>query len=392
MIKTIIMIFGPSPKDLEFHLGANLLTIKEKEKYVGMNINTSTRNMFEDHYKAKASTARYCAHRIMGLEDSAGRLTPKEFKVLYMARVDCHLIHGCEVSPDSEDIHVKELCMVQVNFIRQMLNVHSHSVLVGLFTETGIMPLRIRRFLLLLGYLQYLLTLESSHLARVSLDSSIKLAAMGKRSWVGDVLIAAKKMPFQCPPLDFGSANDKTVEAYRKSVQKCAENWLQQEVNNTDKLYLLHGRREPQKDKPAVQITLFLRHYLSMVTTQSHREALTSIMLSTHLLALERLRYVDHAHQRVPRQQRICRFCMAAVESPEHALIECRTSPTVCNLRADFLDKLFRTVPKLHDTMAKLTSVEFLKAMVYERATIVLVAKFVYDVLQVFYAVPMHRP
>jgi hypothetical protein len=41
--------------------------------------------------------------------------------------------------------------------------------------------------------------------------------------------------------------------------------------------------------------------------------------------------------------------------------------------------------------MAELTSVEFLKAMISERSTIVLVAKFVFDVLQVFYAVPLHR-
>jgi hypothetical protein len=45
--------------------------------------------------------------QIMGLEDSTGRLTPKEYKQLCMARVDCHLIHGCEVSPDSEDNHAK---------------------------------------------------------------------------------------------------------------------------------------------------------------------------------------------------------------------------------------------------------------------------------------------
>jgi hypothetical protein len=63
-------------------------------------------------------------------------------------------------------------------------------MLVCLFTETGIMPLRIRRFLLLLGYLQYLLSL-----ARACLNNSIQRATAGNKSWVGDVLIAAKKMP-----------------------------------------------------------------------------------------------------------------------------------------------------------------------------------------------------
>ncbi|KAJ7846466.1 hypothetical protein B0H13DRAFT_2407849 [Mycena leptocephala] len=152
--------------------------------------------MFEDHYKAKASTARYCAHRIMGIEDSTGRLTPKELKTLYMARVDYHLIHGCEVPPDSEDKHIKQLCAVQVDVLRQMTNVHSQSMLAPLFTETGIMPLRTRRFMILLGYLRYILSLKLPHFAGARLNSSIELAAAGKKSWTGDVLIAATKLPF----------------------------------------------------------------------------------------------------------------------------------------------------------------------------------------------------
>jgi N-acetyl-anhydromuramyl-L-alanine amidase AmpD len=69
--------------------------------------------------------------------------------------------------------------------------------------------------------------------------------------------------------------------------------WLQAEIDSSEKIYLLHGRREPQKDKPPAQITSCMRHYLTMVKTQKHREALTSVLLSTHLLAVEVLRYVD---------------------------------------------------------------------------------------------------
>jgi hypothetical protein len=392
MIKTIIMIFGRAPTDLLFKLGENILAITVEEKYVGMNFRTDTRNMFADHYKAKASTARYCAHRIMGLEDSTGRLTPKELKTLYMARVDCHLIHGCEVSPDCEDVHVKELCAVQVDFLRQMLNVHSQSMHAPLFTETGIMPLRPRRFMLLLVYLQHLLSLPLPHFARAALDSSIELAAIGKKSWAGDVLIAATKLPFECPPLDLASATPTEVEEYRKDVETRALQWLQHEVDTSVKLYLLHGRREPQKDKPAAQKTLYLRHYLFMVKTQEHREALTSIMLFTHQLALEKLRHTDHAHPPVPRHERLCRFCTVRVESPEHALLECQASPVVLTLRNVFLEKLFHTVPKLQSKMVQLDSIGFLKAMIYERATIVLVGKYVYDVLQIFYGTPVYRP
>jgi hypothetical protein len=96
-------------------------------------------------------------------------------------------------------------------------------MLAPLFTETGIMPLRIRRFMLLLVYLQYLVSLPHSHLTRACLNSSIELAASNKKSWVGDALTAATKLPFYCPQFDFATATPKSVEDYhRNSVKSMA--------------------------------------------------------------------------------------------------------------------------------------------------------------------------
>jgi hypothetical protein len=89
--------------------------------------------------------------------------------------------------------------------------------------------------------------------------------------------------------------------------------WLQGEIDLSEKLYLLHGRCEPRKDKPPTQVTSCMRHYLTMVKTQKHREAITSMLLSTHLLAVEVLGYVDHTHQPVPRSERLCRLCKTEV-------------------------------------------------------------------------------
>jgi hypothetical protein len=41
--------------------------------------------------------------------------------------------------------------------------------------------------------------------------------------------------------------------------------------------------------------------------------------------------------------------------------------------------------------MAELNTVEFLKAMIYQRSTIMLVAKYAHEVLEVFYATPLYR-
>ncbi|KAJ7267675.1 hypothetical protein B0H12DRAFT_1209080 [Mycena haematopus] len=355
MVKTVILIFGPTlfPTPA-FRLGTTQLKIETTEKYVGVNIRTDLRNMFADHYDAKSRTARYYM---------TGRLTPKELKQLYMARI----------SPDTK---------VQISFLRQMLNMH----------KTGIMPLRVRRLILALGYLCYLLDLPDDHYARAALNSSLELAINGKKSWVNELTKAAARLPFHCPDLILTRHTSKAdVENYSKVVQKLMMEWLQAEIDSTDKLYLLHGRREPQKEKGPTQVTSCMRHYLSMVKTQKHREAITSIMLSTHQLAVEVLRYVDHAHQPVPRSERLCRLCRQEVESPEHALITCQSSDKLIELRAVFLAKLFTDLPQLHTQMAELSNTEFLKAIIYPRSTIALVAKFAYEVLEVFYEVPVFR-
>ncbi|KAJ6501158.1 hypothetical protein C8R47DRAFT_970601, partial [Mycena vitilis] len=390
LIKTIILIYGallsPPPT---FHLGLTQISVTSEEKYVGVNLRTDTRNMFADHYKAKARTARYCGHRIFAIEDMTGGLTQKELKPLLMGRVDCHLTHGCEISPDSEDVHVKQLCKVQVTFIRRMLNLHRRSMIAPLFTETGIMPLRVRRLLLTLSHLRHFLDLKDDHLARAALNSSFELAGNGKKSWAQDLIKAATRLPFQCPELILTRQTaSEDIEDFSEVVEKV---WLQSEIDSSDKLYLLHGRREPQKDKGPAQVTSCMRHYLTHVKTRKHREAITSVLLSTHLLAVEILRYVDHAYPAVPRSDRLCRFCRSEVETPEYALITCAASATVVTLRAKLLADLFIKLPELQTRMAELSDVDFLKAIVYPRSSIALVAKFMYEVLEVFYAVPVFR-
>ncbi|KAJ7254746.1 hypothetical protein C8J57DRAFT_1076026, partial [Mycena rebaudengoi] len=122
------------------------------------------------------------------------------------------------------------------------------------------------------------------------------------------------------------------------------------------------------------QVISCMRHYLILVKTQKHREALTSLLLSTHLLlAVEILGYVNHALPKITRADRVSRFCKTEVETPEHALITCVSSDALVDLRAAFLDQLFNDLPNLR----------------HPRSTIALVAEFAFDVLQIYYAVPM---
>ncbi|KAJ6449896.1 hypothetical protein C8R45DRAFT_751526, partial [Mycena sanguinolenta] len=50
-----------------------------------------------------------------------------------------------------------------------------------------------------------------------------------------------------------------------------------------------------------------------------------------------RLRWVEFRRPKIPRDLRVCRFCKAEIESPEHALLECTAELQLVQMRQDFL-------------------------------------------------------
>jgi hypothetical protein len=158
--------------------------------------------------------------------------------------------------------------------------------------------------------------------------------------------------------------------------------------NSSPKLYLLHNRLEPQKDSPPVQKTLHFRHYLSTPINE-HRKALTRLLLSSHPLAVERLRWSEHRRPRVTRNWRLCRFCKIAIESPEHALLECAGSNELCTLRDDFMVKVYTDIPHM-PRRPMISSIDLLKRILRERSTVRLLGKFTHEVLALYEATPIY--
>ncbi|PBK79388.1 hypothetical protein ARMGADRAFT_1056323 [Armillaria gallica] len=338
-IKTVAMVYGaPVPSPLpSFAVGSNILGVSEKEKYVGVVFSTDTRSMFENHYKAKEKAARYYGHSIWAIEDHATKSL------------------------------IEPLVDVQVKFIRKMLHVSSRSMLVPLHTDTGITPLQTRRFILVLKFLEYTLALQDKHLVRAAITNSIVLHIAGRKTWFTDLLQAARNLPYPLAyELDPWSLTPDYVDLYSKM----------QQVDSSDKLYLLHGRKEPVKNKSPRTITLTLRHYLD-VKVKDHRKALTWMLLSSHMLTIERLRWRELGRPRLERDHRKCRFCKIAVESPEHAMLGCTSSQVLVHTRSQML--------------ARLDDVGFLKKLVQSRKAIATVAKWAHSILKIFYAVPVYR-
>ncbi|TFY53889.1 hypothetical protein EVG20_g9927 [Dentipellis fragilis] len=90
----------------------------------------------------------------------------------------------------------------------------------------------------------------------------------------------------------------------------------------------------PPSMTTACQVAQF-RPYLRF-RIPDHRVALARLVFSDHALAAKRLCWQDTQCRGIPLADRVCRFCHGAVETPVHALLECRHHAALVSLREAF--------------------------------------------------------
>ncbi|KAJ7503252.1 hypothetical protein B0H11DRAFT_1629693, partial [Mycena galericulata] len=218
------------------------------------------------------------------------------------------------------------------------------SMLAVLFTETGQMPVRIRRLLLALGQLRYMIGLDPG---RVVPKTAFPDVREGKSGWASDLVIMLRRLPTAIDVSADDLLCDDTVEAIAEKIVTIVDADLQYDIDHLVKTHMLRNRLESADDKSLRMVTRRLRHYLVMVAVPAHRKALTGLLLGDHNLSVERLRYPARYRERVPREYRLCRFCCRAVEDEAHALFGCTASVRLVDLRARFLGDLAKRDPRV---------------------------------------------
>ncbi|KZW00179.1 hypothetical protein EXIGLDRAFT_570871, partial [Exidia glandulosa HHB12029] len=130
-------------------------------------------------------------------------------------------------------------------------------------------------------------------------------------------------------PRELSSSSVAKCMADLKSAMQTA---LRNEVDSSPKLELLQRRVEFSAKGRTESPVLLFRSYLR-IQEWALRQALTRLLVSDHRLSIEILR---RAPEPIPREERLCRFCVAAVEEPIHALFECECSLDLVTLRRNF--------------------------------------------------------
>ncbi|KAJ7656247.1 hypothetical protein DFH06DRAFT_991790 [Mycena polygramma] len=387
------MIEGPLPAVIPvLRIGDLIVELVPDFKYVGMWFTSVHANVFAKHYKVKASKARSASSAIFGLKHRIGSLPVKEALQIFTARVDNLLTSGCELSLDTDNALLDEHLDVQHTFLRRLLGLNSHSMLAVLFTETGQMPIRIRRLLLALKRLQYMAGLTAERVVFDCLLDSLALWREGKPGWASDLAILLTRLPepIVATPDDF--LNIDTVKGIAERVVKIVDADLQSDIDRLVKTHLLRNRLELGDEKSLTLAPRRLRHYLTQVAVPAHRKALTGLLLGDHLLSVERLRYPACYRDAVPRNLRLCRFCRGAVEDEVHALFDCTANARLVELRARFLDKLSICDPVLRAFHSQVSNYDFLLKLVPSRKAVRLFAMYVYDVLGLYQEFPRFFP
>ncbi|KAJ6542412.1 hypothetical protein B0H10DRAFT_1726342, partial [Mycena sp. CBHHK59/15] len=110
------------------------------------------------------------------------------------------------------------------------------------------------------------------------------------------------------------------------------------------------------------------------------------VLLSGHALASERMTWGERYHpESIPEKWRLCRFCKVCIEDPVHALLVCKTE-ALLPVRRNFFTRLFNALPELKGRYTD--PGVFFRALISHRKTTALLGKFVYDILEIFYATP----
>ncbi|KAK0436712.1 hypothetical protein EV421DRAFT_2086428 [Armillaria borealis] len=115
--------------------------------------------------------------------------------------------------------------------------------------------------------------------------------------------------------------------------------------------------------------------------------------MSSHIFAVEVLRWRERYRKFVPRKWRLCRFCRLSVEDEVHALLSCTGHIELMHRRDRFFTEVTAIVPTFHELRTSsctgLEQLWFLMRVPDLRYTF---AKYVHDVLDFFATVPVYVP
>ncbi|KAJ7366395.1 hypothetical protein DFH08DRAFT_678454, partial [Mycena albidolilacea] len=198
---------------------------------------------------------------------------------------------------------------------------------------------------LAIGYLAHLVTLPPNHLAGVAYRDSVQVARDGLSCWLSDLYYALSHLPVPVL-MSMTSLTPDGIDDVKHRLNASCSTWIRNKiVSMSERLPLIQGRVKHAVSGSLQPTAMKLRPYLR-VPVPAHRKALTRLLLSSHSLGIELLRYRERLRPPIPRHATLCRLCLLDVESEAHSLLGWSV-PALADLRRSFLMDIFFSLPTI---------------------------------------------
>ena len=203
----------------------------------------------------------------------------------------------------------KQLNMVVISFLRQILGVHKKTMNAAIMAETGKLPISLKIFTSIFKYWIRTFTCESD-LVRQAILCNRTWDKRGQ-SWIRIIHFLLHLTNLQgIRPTDDEKSNKKFVITFKKRLILVLKYIFQSEITNSPKLdYYKKYKKVVQFEKYLDNVPRYLRIHASR------------LRLSCHNLPIETLRY---GKKKVERKNRICKLCTHnEIGDEDHYLLKC---------------------------------------------------------------------
>lgn len=192
--------------------------------------------------------------------------------------------------------------------------------------------------------------------------------AVGKPSWVGDISFALSRLRFPVVLEPVHLTDPESVTGLIADIEVSCARALQRDINESEKTVLL---KERITSPAAVNLSdvLKYRHYLDVVVPV-HRKALTRLVTSCHVLAVNCFRWDPVRRKEIPRNLRLCRFCHDETEDECHAMLYCVGNGALTVRRGVFFSDAHQVVPGIRTTVLNLPPPDSLRVLVREERVV----------------------
>jgi hypothetical protein len=310
--KTRVMVFDNIrgkkcvAEDTVFKLdGCDVRVTNDDVIYLGVAFNSKHENHFKTHVDFVCKKAQRSLFRIYSLCKNVGALPPQLAFHLFDSLVLSVLRYGSEVWYTPSTSCGKRIEIVHLKFLRYILGVRRSTPTPALYGETGRVPLSIEFRSQAVKYASTLFERRDLspraplHVARVYMA---ECESIGRRSWLTNVVALSDAVTVQ----QLVSRNLR-YSLWRSTVNALSKAEWQLSLADSSKL----------RTYRLFKFDLCFEPYLSKVSSNKQRKSLTRFRVSSHNLAIERMRWT-----RTPVEQRLCQAC-GVIEDERHVLMMC---------------------------------------------------------------------